>query len=114
MNFQPRLTVSIGPDGLVAEAGERDGARLDGTDGATVRKGSVVELHDAGAGSAGVRITRGPLESTDPAEADVWLDTGAMDPGQTTLLGLSAIGTYRFTVASPDGGSSELTVHVVA
>lgn len=114
VNFEPRLVVTVGPEGVVAEAGERDGARLDGTDGATVPKGSVVEVRNAGDDGRQVVITLALLDSTDPADAEVWLDTGTMEPGETTVLGLSAVGTYRFRSTSTDSGTSELTLHVVA
>jgi hypothetical protein len=115
VDFEARLVVTVGPDGLTAEAGPRDGARLDGPDEGTVPKGSVVELHDAAGEGRRIVITRSALDSADPGAGDVWLDTGTMLDGETTVLGLSAVGTYTFTVAGSAGtGTSDLTIHVVA
>jgi len=114
VDFEPRLIVTLGPDGVTADAGGREGARLDGPNERTVPRGSVVELRNGSGAGRRVTITRSLVESTDPDDATVWLDTGTMEPDERTVLGFTAVGTYRITATADDAATSELTVHVVA
>jgi len=97
VNFEPRLVVTVGDAGMSAEPGGRDGAQVvhgDGTVDWNLPAGSVVELHNGASSPKRVLITRQAVAGAPLAEAPVWIDTGDLLPGESTVLGLSATGDY--------------------
>ncbi len=99
VNFEPRLVVTVGDSGMTAEPGERDGAEIvEDETGAevdwNVLPGSVVELRNEATGTQRVLITRQAVPGASLDDAPVWLDTGDLLPGESVVLGLSAVGDY--------------------
>jgi len=117
VHFDPRLAVTVDDGGITAEPGPRDGAqKTDGTGAAdwVIPSGTVVDLRNDAADERRVLITRTALDAGDgDRAAPVWVDTGAMHPGETVVLALTGTGRYAFAPA-PDGnpGEPELTVLV--
>lgn len=115
VNFEPRLRVAVDDDGISAEPGARDGAEeLSGDEGDwRVPSGSVIDLVNDATDDRRVVVTVSPLGAPD-AEPTPWVDSGAMEPGESTVLGLSAAGVYRFDDLERGGADSvELVVQVV-
>ena len=116
VNFEPRVIITVDDGGISGLPGERDGAQIGHGDTSAdliAPAGSVAELHNDATGPRRVVVTRSPVESSDPADATVWLDTGDLQPGESVVLGLSAVGDYGFT-ETPAGpsGQGELTVRI--
>ncbi len=108
VNFEPRVVVTVAADGITAAAGEREGATTgDGDVDVVTRTGSVVELHNDADDSRRILITRTGLGAEEGAEPSVWLDTGAVDPGDTVVLALSAAGDYAFADITDDDTGAE-------
>jgi nitrous oxide reductase accessory protein NosL len=122
VDFEPRLIVTVADGGISGEPGPRDGAEIvhdSDTLDWIVPAGSVVEVHNDATRPRRFVITRGSATSvgtpTYPAasEADVWLDTGEMAPGDTVVLGLSAVGAYGFDPMTDDEpGAPEFGIRV--
>jgi hypothetical protein len=116
VDFEPRLVVTVDDRTIGAEPTDRPGAGRDGDGGAawTVPSGSVVELTMDASAPHEVSISLTPSATADDPDTDVpWADPGTMQPGDTTVLALSATGVYRITSTGPDGGTAELSVEVV-
>lgn len=116
VDFDPRLVVTVGGDAITAAPTDRSGAVEGGAGGAawSVPAGSVVELTMGAPEAREVSIWSTPTATVDdPATSTPWADAGTMEPDDTTVLALSAVGVYRITATSPDGRTTELVVEVV-
>lgn len=116
VDFEPRLVVTVGDRAISAEPTERAGAEQGGDGGAAwaVPSGSVVELTMGATDPREVSISLTPSATADDPDTDApWADPGTMQPGETTVLALSAIGVYRITSTAPDGSTADLAVEVV-
>jgi hypothetical protein len=116
VDLDPRLVVTVDDASVTAEATDRAGAERGGSHGATwtVPSGSVVELTMDATEARQVTVSLTPPATADDPDTDApWVDPGTMQPGETTVLALSATGVYRIASAAPDGTTAELAVEVV-
>jgi hypothetical protein len=116
VNFEPRLVVTVGDTEVTAAPGDRDGAEIaqgDDTVDWTVPAGSVVEVHNDASVPRRFVITRASAIGAGLDGAPVWIDTGEMQPRETIVLGLSALGDYGFAeAATGTPGAPDLTIRV--
>lgn len=116
VDFEPRLVVTVGDTSVTAEATDRPGAGEGGPGQPewSVPSGSVVDLTMDATEPREVSISLTPSATADDPDSDLpWADAGTMQPGDTTVLALSATGVYRITATSGDGRTDVLTVEVV-
>ncbi len=116
VDFEPRLVVTVGDTSATADGTGRVGAVEGGAGGAawSVPSGSVVELDMRAAEPRQVEISVTPTATADDPETSApWADAGTMQPGESTVLALSALGVYRITATAPDGRTTDLAVEVV-
>ena len=99
VDFEPRLVVTVDDGGISGEPGDRDGAEISTDDDGRVDacpSGSVVELLNDATDARRVVVTVSPFPEAPDDEPAPWVDSGAMEPGESTVLGLTATGVYRF------------------
>jgi hypothetical protein len=110
VDFQPRLVVVAGDQGLRAEPGPRAGAAVvhgDGADEWKVPDGTVVEVRVEGSRPQRVTAERTRTTGGDPTPL---LDTGELQPGDVVVVGLTELGQVAF---GEWGEEPTLTVGVV-
>jgi hypothetical protein len=116
VDFEPRLVVAVEEGVITVDAGPRPGAQAtpDAEDADwTTPAGSVVEVRNSSAEPRRVVVTTGPSAgavASEPASDEVptvWLDTGSIEPGDSVVLGLSAVGDYTFAETSDDADPAD-------
>jgi hypothetical protein len=97
VNFTPRLVVSVDDSGFEVARGETDNASIT-ADPASAPAGTVIEIRNAG--STDRRVTN-----------NATIDTGVMQPGDSTTVVLTTEGDLELHDAE---SNAELTIAVTA
>jgi hypothetical protein len=95
VDFSPRLLVSVGDAGFVVTTGDTDNASIT-ADPPSAPEGTVIEIRNTGATDR--RVTD-----------DSTIDTGVMQPGDSTTVVLTTEGDLELRDAA-DGATVKITV----